>query len=327
MSKIITFQFLGTILLSFIFSISSVAYDMNDEVGGAGQSSNDGESNIEAGDSMAVNQEAKKLMPKRKTTLGSISLNPQGHDGLHNVTVGLKQPVYVFEFIDKSEARSNRHIGEIYPSVNEAMVDLINREPLGIAIKKVMEQLFSANGFTIEKTLNKKNNPLVVKGEIKKIWVDIIHTIRADVDITATITNSENSKILWSGKISKKRDVPLKGFNPTTAPTVVEAANLPTWGDQNTLCPFLNYVLADALSEAWNKGGLRKEVKIFAEHNKGKRDKMIALKQIAHSEPDTKNAKANLKLGAQYCDLGKPEKAIKYLLRATQLEPQWARAH
>ena len=327
MSKIITFQFLGTIFLSFIFSASVVAYDMSQEMDGTGNASVEGESDIESSDSMTGDQKAREWLYKRKKTLGSISLNPQDHDGMHDVTVGLKQPVYVQEFIDKSDARSNRYIiGEFYPGLNQSMVDLMNKEPLGIAIKNVMEQLFSANGFTIEKILNKKNNPLIVKGEINKIWVDIIHTIRADVNINARVINSENSQILWSGKIAKKRDVPLNGFNPTTAPTVVEAANLATWGDQNTLCPFLNYVLADALSEAWNKGGLRKEVKIFAERNKGKRDKTIALKQIAHSEPDTKNAKANLKLGAQYCDLGKPEKAIKYLLRASQLEPKWARA-
>ena len=131
---------------------------------------------------------------------------------------------------------------------------------------------------------------------------------------------------MWSGKIAKKRDVPLDGFNPTAAPSVAEAANLPTWGNEKTLCPFLNSVLADALSETWNKGGLRKEVRIFAERKKGKRDKTIALKEIAHSEPDPGNAKANLKMGVQYCDLGQPEKAIKYLKRATQLEPQWARS-
>ena len=157
MNKVGTFLPLGTLFLIFILSASMAAYGMDEEMDGMGNSSMEGESNIESGDSRTSDQKGKEWLYKRNKTLGSISLNPQDHDGMHDVTVGLKQPVYVQEFIDKSDARSNRYIiGEFYPGFIQSMVDLMNKEPLGFAIKKVMEQLFSANGFTIEKILNKK---------------------------------------------------------------------------------------------------------------------------------------------------------------------------
>ena len=231
--------------------------------------------------------------------------------------IGRNQPVYVFQFKDNRGPGLNRHIGSLYGMIyHDPRAKLKNSEPIDLSIKSVMTALFAANGFTIKEKANEDDKPLTVKGQINKIWVEVYHKKYANVDIDVQIIDPHSSDILWAGKIAKSKEVSPEG---PSAYSVLSG----TIGNENELCPFLNSVLAEAIVEAWGNGGLKDAIRNFSERRAKKKQ---TLEQLTHTEPATDDAKGNLKVGVTYYELGSFDKAVKYLEKAVNLRPKWARA-
>jgi len=323
MNKGILIILLGIVLCAFPFLGDGFADDPADsteQMGGTGSSEED-DNTIESGDSKTSEEKDKEAVEKRMTTMGLISFNPQEHDRMHDNKIGRNQPVYIFQFKDNREAGLDTHIGSLYGMVyHDTRTKLKNSEPVDLSIKNVMTALFAANGFTIQEKANKDDKPLIVKGKINTIWVDLYHTKSATIDIDVQIIDPQSSDILWAGKIAKSKEVSAEG---TSAHSVLSGVI----GNENELCPFLNSVLAEAIAETWDGGGLRKALNSIASRFEKKKAKEETLKQVARSKPDPKDADSNLKIGIKYYELGQFNEAAKHLERAVNLRPKWARAH
>ena len=321
MNKGILIIFFGIVLCIFLFPREGFAFDSTDPSGQMGSSGSSGVSDdtIESGDSKTSEEREKEANEKRMTKMGLISFNPQKHDRMHDNKIGRNQSIYIFRFKDNREPGLDTHIGSLYGMVyHDTRTKLKNSEPVDLSIKNVMTALFAANGFTIQEKANKDDKPLIVKGKINTIWVDLYHKKFATIDIDVQIIDPQSSDILWSGKIAKSKEVSAEG---TSAHSIMSGHI----GNENELCPFLNSVLAEAIAETWDGGGLRKSLNSIASRSEDKKGKQEELKQVARSKPDPKDADSNLKVGIKYYELGQFNEAVKYLQKAVNLRPKWAR--
>ncbi len=319
MNKGILIIFLGIVLCSFLLAGNGFAFDSTDptsQMTSTG-SSEDGDDTIESGDSKTAEEREREegVLPMERK--GTIVFDPQQYDNMNEKGIGQNQSVVVSGFTDNREAGLDTHIGTLYQLMYHFPVTkLHNTEPINFALQNVMGSLLSANGFRVNKKQDVTGGSIIMKGTINKIWVELHHSIYAEVDIDVQIIDSENSKLLWSGKIAKIKEV--------------ETEKGATWGllygimgDGTEMEPFLNLVLAEAIVEAWGNGGLKDAIRNFSERRAKKKQ---ILKQIAHTAPASDDAKGNFKVGVSFYELGSFDKAIKHLEKAVNLRPKWARA-
>ena len=81
------------------------------------------------------------------------------------------------------------------------------------------------------------------------------------------------------------------------------------------------------LTPYWDNGGLKDAFRNISERRAKRQDKKQTLNQLVQTEPGTDDAKGNLRVGISYYELGSFDKAVKYLEKAVNLRPKWARAH
>ena len=319
MNKAMMIIFLGIVLCAFPFQGDGFAIDStdpSDQMAPTG-SSEDEDNTIESGDSKTDEDRAMEKMLIRVKREGTIAFDPKQYDTMSDKEIGQNQSVVISEFSDNRETGLDTHIGILYQLIMRYPVTkLYNTEPINSALQNVMGSLLSANGFSVNKKQDVIGGSITMKGTINKIWVELHHSIYAEVDIDVQIIDSENSKLLWSGKIAKIKEV-------ETTRGAAWGAFYGVMGDGTELEPFLNLVLAEAIVEAWSNGGLKDIFRNFSEKRAKKKQ---TLKQLAHTEPATDDAKGNLTVGVSYYELGFFDKAVIYLKKAVNLRPKWARA-
>ena len=296
--------------------MNSCAHDPNGQTRASVSSRSSGEdqNNIVSGDSQIAEDRERE---KRMKTEGAIAFDPSQHADMIDTGLGQGQCVLISAFVDNREGAPDKHVGTLYSLVHHApYIKLYSTAPLDRSITNVIASLLSANGFNLKQTRDTSQDSLIIEGTINKIWVGLHHSIYGEIDIDIKVVDPKNSEVVWSGKIAKTKEIETKkggGY----------AAFYGVMGDGTELEPFLNELISEAIVETWNSGGMKNAFSNIAKKEGDKK----ALEQLADSEPLEHDAKGNLKVGIAYYELGSFEKAVEYLRKASQLDPNLARAH
>ena len=280
----------------------------------------DDDNTLESGDSKTDDERERENALIRMRRDGHISFNPNQHPNIYDKKIGQGQYLSVTEFIDKRVDAPGKHVGTLYNLMYHAPVTkLYNTEPINLTLKNAMASLLAANGFDLQEKQKTTESPIIVEGTINKFWVGLHHSIYGEIDIDVKIVDSKDSKVLWSGKMVKAKDIDApKGAGYGVMFGVM--------GDGTELEPFLNGLFAEAIVEAWETGGLKNALKnISTEMAKEGQNKQTLI-ELSDKNPSDFDAKGCLKIGIQCYELGSFQNAIKYLERAVDLEPKWGRA-
>lgn len=314
-NRAIVFYF-AIIVLIIPFFMNGCAHDPNSKTSASVSSTSSGENqnNIVSGDSQAAEDREREM---RMKTEGTIVFDPSQHAGMIDTGLGRGQSVFISTFADTREGAPDKHVGTLYNLVYHATyIKLYSTEPLDQSITNVIASLLSANGFSLKQTRDTSQDSLIIEGTINKVWVGLHHSIYGEIDIDIKVVNPQNSEVVWSGKIVKTKEIETKrGAGYATLYGVM--------GDGTELAPFLNQLISEAIVETWNSGGMKSA---FSNIVKKEGDKK-ALEQLAASQPSKHDAAGNLKVGIAYYELRAFDKAAEYLKRASQLDPNSARAH
>lgn len=279
--------------------------------------SKDDENTIESFESKTADQKAREqgeYPPERQAT---IIFDPQKYDGMFDRSIGKSMHLKILKVTDNRTKGLDKHIGMLYALLYRIpTTKLYSTGPVPDAIETALVDLFSANGFKVKKVESTPSQGIVIKASVNELWVELQHSILGKVDIDLQVIDAKTSKVLWAGKIAKNSGVAAKR-------SAAYGAMFGMMGDGTELGPYLNSVLAEAIMEAWNEGGLKNAMMKIAERQV--REK--SLKNMAAKEPPIDDGKANLKTGISYYELGSYDKAAKYLQRALDVNPKWARAH
>ncbi|MBC8466684.1 MAG: tetratricopeptide repeat protein [Deltaproteobacteria bacterium] len=263
-----------------------------------------------------------------------IVFDPLKYKVLANKEMGHNQTISILNFPDKREGRKGMAIGGLYDMVyHTPRVNLRSEQPVSLAIMSVMETLFEANGFQVNKFPSVSepseidDGTFVVTGQINKFWVKIFHSMEAWVDIDVKIIDRKLGKTIWTGKIQSTQ---VKGPN-VNAGVILSG----TLGDEKEMPPFLDEVLGNAIRKAWTEQGMRNALAGNMKKQAVRKVKHEAQKRVVQKKPDPppktvpgpNDAKANFKVGLGHYDLGEFNEAIKSFKQAIALKPGWARAH
>jgi tetratricopeptide (TPR) repeat protein len=221
--------------------------------------------------------------------------------------------VAILNFSDRREnAKENdTHIGTIYGMVYlNPLFEIHTAEGVSQNAMDALETLFTANGFRVIKYPGMQQPPekcgarFVITGQVNKLWTKCFHSAEAEVDFDIKIYDSKLNKPVWTGKI--------EGYELEDPQKIV---GLPG---------FLNKVLGDAINKAWNENSMRSSFAFLTEE-------ALATQKIQRLEIALKNsptdAKKLLKLGIEYLDMRKCEKAISTLSKSIDIGPNNPRAH
>ena len=317
-----------TIFLAMILGIMPIfmngcAHGPNEPKSKAQSSSSaqENENMIESGDSKTDEERDAENAAIRMRIVGNIAFDPKQHPSIAEKEIGQGQYVYLSEFVDKRDVAPEKHVGTLYNLLYHAPVSKFYiSETINLAIESAIASLLSANGFILQKIQDPKQNPIIVKGTINKIWVGLHHSIYGEIDVDIKIINPTDSKTLWSGKIVKSKDI--------SAPKGAGYGVLfGVMGDGTELEPFLNELLAEAIIEAWNNAGMKDALRKIGKEFAKKESTEESIVKIKSSKSIENDAKSNFEVGFGYYKIGSFDEARKYLEKACQLEPQWARAH
>lgn len=253
------------------------------------------------------------------TSTYPVTFNPLSYDKTHDNRIGQNQSIIVSQFTDKREGfdPQSTHIGTLYGMVyHQPMIEIHSKSPPTLLMQDFMKRLFLANGFSVEKTSAASDGALIVKGNLNTLWVDIYHSLNAEVDIDIEIIDPKTSKIVWSGKAKGSR---------AKAPGS-DAGNVffqGTLGKEEDMAPFLSEVLGEAISTAWAEKGLGNALADYSR----KLTMRESAKRLTETEPPPNDAESNMKVAISHYELGQFDEAVKYLEAAIRAKPRWARAH